>query len=82
MPPNLVFRNNQPNSGPLLFNKISLNSLIKGKVQPKTCHEAVAELYSFLTSACLWLTPGPGRFTPGNDPVPIAQKAGWTPGPV
>ena len=29
-----------------------------------------------------WSTPRPGRFTPGKDPVPIAQKAGWAPGPV
>ena len=25
--------------------------------------------------------PGP-HFTPGKDPVPIAQVAGWAPGPV
>jgi hypothetical protein len=24
----------------------------------------------------------PGRFTPGKDPVPIVQEAGWSPGPV
>jgi hypothetical protein len=29
-----------------------------------------------------WLAPRPGRLTPGKDPVPIVQKAGWTPGPV
>jgi hypothetical protein len=29
-----------------------------------------------------WSTPRPGRFTPGKDPVPIVQKAGWAPGPV
>jgi hypothetical protein len=29
-----------------------------------------------------WSTPGPGRFTPGNDPVPIVQEAVWAPGPV
>ena len=29
-----------------------------------------------------WSAPRPGRFTPGNDPVPIVQKAGWAPGPV
>ena len=23
-----------------------------------------------------WSTPRPGRFTPGNDPVPIVQEAG------
>jgi hypothetical protein len=26
--------------------------------------------------------PHPDRFTPGNDPVPIVQEAGWAPGPV
>jgi len=26
--------------------------------------------------------PRPGRFTPGNNPVPISWEAGWTPGPV
>ena len=29
-----------------------------------------------------WSTPRPGRFTPGKDPVPIVQEAGWAPGPV
>jgi hypothetical protein len=30
-----------------------------------------------------WLAPRPGRFTPHErDPVPIAQEAGWVPGPV
>jgi len=29
-----------------------------------------------------WLTPRPGRFTPGNDSAPSAQEAGWDPGPV
>ena len=24
----------------------------------------------------------PGRFTPGKDPVPIVQEAGWAPGTV
>ena len=24
----------------------------------------------------------PGRFTPGKDPDPIVQEAGWVPGPV
>jgi len=28
------------------------------------------------------LTSRPGRFTPGKDPVPIVQEAGWAPGPV
>jgi hypothetical protein len=29
-----------------------------------------------------WLASRPGRFTPGKDPVPIVQEAGWAPGPV
>ena len=29
-----------------------------------------------------WSTPRPGRFTPGKDPVPVVQEAGWAPGPV
>jgi hypothetical protein len=29
-----------------------------------------------------WLTPGPCRLTPGNNPVPIVQEAGCAPGPV
>ena len=28
-----------------------------------------------------WTTPLPGHFTPGKDPVPIVQEAGWAPGP-
>ena len=41
-------------------------------------------VYSFLTSVLDWggwSTPRPVRFPPGNNPVPIAQEAGWTPGP-
>ena len=39
----------------------------------------------FLTSALDsggWLTPRAGRFTPGNDAVPIVQEDGWAPGLV
>ena len=28
------------------------------------------------------LAPRPGRFTPGNDPAPTVQKAGWASRPV
>jgi hypothetical protein len=44
-------------------------------------------MYSFtlsLTSAVYegeWLTPRSGRFTPGKDPVPIEQEAGWASDP-
>jgi hypothetical protein len=29
-----------------------------------------------------WSAARPGRFTPGIDPVPVLQEAGWAPGPV
>ena len=29
-----------------------------------------------------WSTPQAGRFSTGNDSVPIVQKAGWAPGPI
>jgi hypothetical protein len=38
-----------------------------------------------LTSALFrggWSTPRPVRLTPGKDPVPIVQEAGWAPGPI
>ena len=61
----------------------------KGKVHPSTGHDGPkGEKYSStlsLTSALDgggWSTPRPGRFTPEKDPVPIAYKAVWTPGPV
>jgi hypothetical protein len=28
-----------------------------------------------------WSTPRSDRFTPGKEPVPIVQEAGWAPGP-
>ena len=28
------------------------------------------------------VTPRPGRFTPGKDPISIVQEAGWASGPV
>jgi hypothetical protein len=29
-----------------------------------------------------WSAPRPGRFTPGKDPVPIVQEAGWARNPA
>jgi hypothetical protein len=29
-----------------------------------------------------WSAPRPGRFNPGEDPVPIVQEDGWAPEPV
>ena len=62
----------------------------KGKVQPRTGRESPEgeQRYSStlsLTSVlerCGWSTQRSGRFTPGKDPVPILQDAGWAPEPV
>ena len=43
------------------------------------------QLYSFFNLDARWVgwsTPGPGRFTPEKDPIPIVQVVGWAPGPV
>jgi hypothetical protein len=64
--------------------------LVKGKGHPITGHEGSrggveVSLYSCSASALGgdgWSAPRPGRFTPGKDPVPIVQDAGWAPGPV
>jgi hypothetical protein len=66
------------------------NTYYKGKGHPITGHqgprgEVELELYSFSTAALGgggWSAPRPGRITPGKDPVPIVQEAGWTPGPI
>ena len=65
-------------------------NFLKVKVHPIICHEGTEGelIYNFtssLTSALAgvgWLTPRPGRFTRGNDPVSIVQGAGWAPVPV
>ena len=62
----------------------------KGKGHPITGHEGQEgeQMYiSTLPSTSAldrdgWSTPRPGRFTPGKDPVPIVQEAGWASGPV
>ena len=61
----------------------------KGKVLPRTGHEGPdgEQMYSYTipSDSALdgggWSTPRLGRFTPGKDPVPIVQEAGWAPGP-
>ena len=62
----------------------------EGKVLHRTRHESPEGEQRYnsilsLTSALDgngWSTTRPGRFTPGKDPVPLVQKAGWAPGPV
>ena len=67
-----------------------VNGKGKGKVLPITGHEDPEgeQMYSSTlpsTSALYgggWSTPRRGRFTPGKDPLPIVQEAGWASGPV
>ena len=62
----------------------------KGKVRPNTGHEGTERKYRYSSTLSLtsalgwggWLTPRPGRFTPGKDSVRTVQEAGWSPGPV
>ena len=62
----------------------------KGKVHPRTGHEGPEGEYRYSSTLSLtlaldgsgWLTPRLCRFTPGKDPVPIVQEAGWATGPV
>jgi hypothetical protein len=64
--------------------------IYKGKGHPITGHRehrggVEIYLYSCSTSALGGgglSAPRPGRFTPGKDPVPIVQEAGWAQGPV
>ena len=67
-----------------------VNCIVKGKVLPRTGHEGPEGEQSYSSTLSLtseldgggWSTQRPGRFTPGNDPVPIVQEAGQAPGPV
>jgi hypothetical protein len=67
-----------------------MHSIRQGKGHPITGRENPEGEYSYSSTLSLtsaldaggWSTPRPGRFTPGKDPVPIVQEAGWAPGPV
>ena len=69
---------------------LSVVCLGKGKGHPLTGHEGPdgEQMSSSTLPSTLgldgggWSAPHPGRFTPGKDPVPIAQEAGWAPGRV
>jgi len=57
---------------------LKFNWNIKGKVHPVTCLEGTGgveiELCSFFNLGLDlggWLMPHPGRFAPGNDPLPM-----------
>ena len=63
---------------------------IKIKAHPRTGNEGPEGKQMYISTLSLtlalggggWLTPHPSHFTPGKDPVPIAQEARWAPGPV
>ena len=63
---------------------------VKGEIHPRTGHEVPEGEYGYSCTLSLtsapdvggWSTPRPGRFTSGNEPVPIVQEAGWAPEPV
>jgi hypothetical protein len=42
----------------------------------------IALLFHDLGTRWGWVVGGWAAFTPGKDPVPIIQEAGWAPGPV
>ena len=56
----------------------------------RTGHECPEGEYRYTSTLSLtlalggvgWSTPRPGRFTHGNDPIPILQEDGWAPGTV
>jgi hypothetical protein len=53
--------------------------------RPRRHRGVEVQFYSFVTSALEgsgWSAPRPGRFTPGKDPVPTVQEAGWATEPV
>ena len=73
------------NAAIICFSKTS-----KSKVHLGRGHEGPdgEEIYSSTLPSTLalagggWSTPHPGCFTPGKDPVPTVQEAGWALGPV
>jgi hypothetical protein len=70
----------------LLLHLVNTYTRIKGKGKglPRTGHEGPEGEWRYSSTLSLtsaldgggWSTPRPGRFTPGNDPVPIVQEAG------
>ena len=59
-------------------------------IHPGRVHEGPKGEYRYSSTLSLttaldggrWSTPRPNSVTPGKDPVPIVQEAGWAPGPV
>ena len=74
----------------MIYNTSYSKGKCEGKGHPRTGYEGPQreQIYnSTLPSPSApdgggWSTSRPGRFTTGNDPVPIVQVTGWVPGPV
>ena len=55
------------------------------QLHPRTVHKAQRWSKGIVIPGARrggWSTSRPGRFTPGKDPVPIVQEAGWVTRPV
>jgi hypothetical protein len=67
-------------------NPIAVNKCIIYQNRPRRPRGVEeVQLYSFFNLSARWSgrsTPRLGRFTPGKDPVPIVEEAGWAPGQV
>jgi hypothetical protein len=64
--------------------KVNQRNPVTGRVWPREWVEGIALLFHDHGTRRGWrvsVTPRP-YFTPGKDPVPIVQEAGWAPGPV
>ena len=63
---------------------------VKVKVHPRTGHKGPKGKWRYSSTLSLtsvldgdgWAMPRPSHFTPGKDPVPIVQEAGWATGLV
>jgi hypothetical protein len=62
--------------------KVKVEFTLKQAMESQKGTRGVALPFNLGATWGVWSTPRPGRFTPGNDLVPIAQEAGWAPGPV
>jgi hypothetical protein len=86
-----IFHLNNPSGRTMALGSTQpLTKMSKGNGHPITGHQqprggVEVYLYSFSTLALAggwWSAPCPGCFTPGKEPVPIVQEAGWALAPV
>jgi len=88
------YKSCSPSTGRVMNNYMDKLRSVKVKVKVKWCHyrpgvaQRVGRGITLLFHNCGtrkgWVVSGTTRqhFTPGKDPVPIFQEAGWVPGPV